>query len=125
LFRYSIAPHGPYDAAGAQRFGIERSQPLIAVPIGPRTRLPEVPPFRLEPAQAILTSLEPSRDGKAWMLRLINAGEKPCKARLTWNRSEGGRLHSSDLREESLSLIEGPLELEPLEIVTLRAERKR
>ena len=30
MFRYSILPHGPYDPAAAQRFGMERSQPLLA-----------------------------------------------------------------------------------------------
>ena len=29
-FRYSLLPHGPYDQAAAARFGIERSQPLVA-----------------------------------------------------------------------------------------------
>ena len=29
-FRYSLLPHKQYDPAAAQRFGIERSQPLVA-----------------------------------------------------------------------------------------------
>ena len=37
LFRYSICPHGKYDAAAVGRFGIERSQPLVAAPVNEET----------------------------------------------------------------------------------------
>ncbi len=42
-FRYSILPHKQYDQAAAARFGIERSQPLVATPARrdcPGTRQP-------------------------------------------------------------------------------------
>jgi len=83
-FRYSIQPHAAYDSAVATRFGLQRSRPLVVVPVDREAPLrPSL--LRVEPSGVIVTSLKPSQDGKALMLRLFNATDRPRKATLTWS----------------------------------------
>ena len=123
VFRYSLRPHGPFDAAAAARFGVEQSQPLVVVPVKK-----EAPPvrsfFSVEPAEVLLTSLRPSDDQKALMLRLYNAGDRPAKARVTWGAFQPKRAAVSSPREEKGPAWSGAADLPPLGILTLRAERE-
>ena len=118
-FRYSLRPHGAFDPVAAQRFGIERSQPLIAAEAGagPVAR----PPLLVEPAGVIVTAFKPSRDGKAWIVRLFNVSARRQKAVLKWSDPNRRGVCLSTLDEDAGREISGPIELAPLEFVTLRA----
>jgi alpha-mannosidase len=123
VFRYSLRPHGPFDAAAAARFGVEQSQPLVVVPVekdAPRVQ----PMFSVEPTEVLLTSLKPSEDQKALMLRLYNAGDRPAKARVNWAAFRPKRVVLSSPREEQGPAWSGEADLPPLGILTLRAERE-
>jgi len=122
-FRYSLCPHGPLDLAAAQRFGIERCQPLIAAAAGGAK--PPATPFRVRPGGVLLSALKPSRDGKAWIVRLFNASGKRQAAELDWTDPAGTAVSLSDLSGEAAEKLTGPIEMAPYEFVTLRAAPAR
>ena len=122
-FRYSLQLHGAYDAARAQRFGIERSQPLIAVPVGEKRAAPE-PRVRVEGDGIVVTAFKPSDDGKALILRLFNATETPRTAKVVWNKPDPKRVELSTISEAPGSECKGPVALAPWQFVTLRAVLK-
>lgn len=120
VFRYSIKPHTGFDLAAAQRFGMEVSQPLIAMPAA------EGAPgmdslLRIEPACVLVTLLKPSEDGKGLVVRLFNAGQGMEKARVIWAEPKPQSVWLSNPREEEIGKVEGPIEMAPCEVVTLRA----
>jgi alpha-mannosidase len=120
-FRYSIRPHGKYDPVAAQRFGIERSQPLIVVPVDPDA--PKVASrLQVEPDEVMVTSLKPSRDGKALMVRLFNPTERDRAVRLNWSDPVPMLMTVSSPAEKPGGPISEPVIVAPWEIVTLRAE---
>jgi hypothetical protein len=118
-FRYSIKPHTRFDSGAAARFGIECSQPLMVVPVDKKS------PVRnsilsVKPARVIVTAFKPSEDGKAWIVRLFNAGGRPEKARLTWAKPALKTVWLSNLAEEKVAKITGPVDMVAYEILTLR-----
>jgi alpha-mannosidase len=122
-FRYSLQPHGPFDAAAVARFSIERSQPLVAVPVARET--PQVDSLlRLEgDGGVIVSSLKASRDGRAWMVRLFNTAAGSATAALKWRTPEPTAIVQSSPREEQGPPLIGPVTLPSLGILTIRAER--
>ncbi|HID77214.1 MAG TPA: hypothetical protein EYP56_14620 [Planctomycetaceae bacterium] len=123
-FRYALLPHaGPYDPVAAARFGIERSQPLVAVPAADEG--PGVIPSRLrvEPDQVVVTALKPSRDGKALIVRLFNVSPQPARAELVWADPQPAAVRLSDLGERPGIPVDGPVDIPRYGLVTLRAER--
>jgi len=119
-FRYSIAPHRGFDSGKAAKFGTEQSQPLIAVPVDKKTPIPNSI-LKVEPESIIVTAFKPSSDGKAWIVRLFNAGEKSEKAAVTWAKPVPETVWLSNLAEEQVSKTTGPVEMAAYDIVTLRA----
>lgn len=120
-FRYSIRPHRGFDAAQATKFGTERSQPLVVVPsTGRRPVCASL--LRVQPADVVATVLKPSRDGKAWILRLFNPTEKPHKVTLAWSRPAPRKVFRSNFAEEECQRMKEPAEIGPYEIVTIRAQ---
>ena len=119
-FRYSIQPHGRFGAGGAAKFGAEAGQPLIAVPVDNGT------PIRrsilsVEPAGVVVTAFKPSLDGKSWIVRLYNPGRRPREAKLNWAKPAPETVWLSNLAEEKVSGITGPIEMAAQQFVTLRA----
>jgi len=100
VFRYSVRPHGAYDQVLTQRFGIERSQPLVVVPAEADAVAPRAP-FSMKGEQAILTSLTPSARENGLDARVFNGG---CVA--------------GDVAFEGVSA--SPATLAPMEIRTVR-----
>jgi alpha-mannosidase len=128
-FRYSLAPHGPYRPLDALRFGIERSQPLLASVGGPARRAAGArgaaaiePRLSISPAGVILTSLRPSRDGKAMIVRLYAASGETERAVVRWAAPAPKAVWLSDLTERPLSAAGPSIEVPAGGVVTLRAE---
>ncbi|MBN2131052.1 MAG: hypothetical protein JW741_16235 [Sedimentisphaerales bacterium] len=120
-FRYSIRPHRGFDAAQATRFGTEASQPLVAVPnAGRRSVCASL--LHVQPADVVASVLKPSRDGKAWILRLFNPTEKPHKVTLAWGKPAPKKVFLSNFAEEEGRRMREPAEIGPYEIVTVRAQ---
>jgi alpha-mannosidase len=118
-FRYSIEPHSNFDSGRAAKFGAEQSQPLIVVPVDNKMPIPDSI-MKVEPANIIVTAFRPSSDGKAWIVRLFNAGGQPEKTALTWAKQSPETVWLSNLAEEEVSKTAGPIEMAAYEIVTLR-----
>ncbi len=118
-FRYSIKPHKRFDSGSVSKFGTERSQPLIAVPVDSKIPV-QNSILRVKPTRVIVTAFKPSEDGKATVVRLFNAGGRPEKARLAWARPAPKTVWLSNFAEESISKITGPIDMAAYEIVTLR-----
>jgi len=119
-FHYSIEPHDNFDSGRAARFGTEISQPLIVVPVDKKTPVPGAV-INVEPACIMVTAFKPSSDGKAWIVRLFNAGGQTEKAILNWTKPVPDTLWLSNLAEEEVSKTTGPIEMAAYDIVTLRA----
>jgi len=119
VFRYSLYPHWKFNAASTSKFGIERSQPLIVVPVD-KTSPVHRAGFSVEPADVIVTAFKPSEDGKARIIRLYNAGTQTQNAKMTWAELAPDAVWLSNLAEEQVSKLSGPIEMAPYEFVTLR-----
>ncbi len=119
-FHYYLHPHAAYDAAAAARFGIETTEPLVAVAAaGPQ---PLASRLRVEPADVLVTALKPSDDGKAMIVRLYGASGQARQARLTWSDPRPSSLRLSDASEQPGAEAGDSVEVPGWGIVTLRAE---
>jgi alpha-mannosidase len=125
VFRYYIQPHGAYDCAAAERFGIERSQPLIAVPVAAAASADqsEKPFLQIDTPSVLVSSLKPANGGKAILVRLFNASERPAKATLAWREPAPKTIYLSNLTEQKGKPVSGPIEMPAWGIVTLWCER--
>jgi len=119
-FRYSIRPHGSYVPLEAMRFGMECSQPLLASaasdPAASKPRLTVSPP------EVIVTSLRPSRDGKALMVRLFGVSDKAEQAAVRWAAPAPKAVWLSDLSEQPRASAAATVDVPAWGVVTLRAE---
>lgn len=120
-FRYAIRPHRGYDGARATKFGVEIGQPLVAVlnPDGPSPRSSVV---RIEPSNVVATILKPSRNGRAWILRLFNPTEQSHRVALDWSEPTPKKVCVSNLAEEAGTPLDERIEMAPYEFVTVRAQ---
>ena len=118
-FAYALLPHGVYDQAAAQRAARDVTQPLAVVAADPAKPLGQ-PPLRVEGEGVLISSLRPSRDGRATILRLFAASGKPERITLQW--TEPKRVYRSDPREKRGPEMKGPIDLLAYGVVTLRVE---
>ncbi|HXP63365.1 MAG TPA: glycoside hydrolase family 38 C-terminal domain-containing protein [Dongiaceae bacterium] len=81
-FRYRIRPHGPYDAAAANRFGLEQAQPLphVAANTDPALK----PLVAIANERVSVSILKPNADGHAVVLRLRSVSDQEATATLAW-----------------------------------------
>ena len=119
VFRYSIRPHKEFDSAEAARFGTERSQPLIPVPVDKTTEIQQSA-FSVKPVDVIVTAFKPSEDGKARIIRLFNIGERSQRAKINWTEPAPDTVWLSNLAEEQVSRLSGSIKMAAYEFVTLR-----
>jgi alpha-mannosidase len=118
-FRYSIMPHRRFDSAGAARFGIGSSRPLIVVPVDGKAPV-KSSILTVEPEAVIVTAFKPSEDGRAWILRLFNTGRQPVKAKIIWTKPAPKTVWLSNLAEEKIEKITQPVEMAAYEFLTLK-----
>jgi alpha-mannosidase len=122
--RYSIRPHQQFEPARAKRFGLERSQPLIVAPAD-LSWPPTKSLFEVNPAEVLVTSIRPSADKQALMIRIYNASGLPQKADILWKSFKPVFVFSSSPFEEKKEEMPGSFDLSAFGIFTLRAERPR
>jgi alpha-mannosidase len=120
--RYAIRPHGKFDAAEAKRFGLKLSRPLVAAPTDPSSP-PPTSLFRIESPDVVVTSLRPSEDGRALMIRLYNASAENRRGELIWGAFQPAAVYPSSPFEDKKEEIALPFNLPPFGILTLRAEK--
>jgi len=124
LIRYALRPHAGYDQAAAERFGIEQSQPLVAVPVDPASA-PLESRLSVQPASVIVTMLRPVEQGRAWLVRLFNAADAPAQARLDFQRPAPSKVVLSSPFQDDGSTLSGPIDMPSLGIVTLKVQWDR
>ena len=120
-FRYAIRPHDGFDGAEATKFGVEIGQPLIPVAgSGQSAGRPSL--LRIQPDDVVATILKPSRDGRAWILRLFNPTETSHQVTLAWGEPSPTKVFLSDLAEKERAPFGEGVDMAPYEIVTVRAQ---
>jgi len=117
-FRFSLMPHGRFDPVTVARFGVERSQPLVAVP-APAGARPVPSALRVEPAGVMVTLLKPAEDGRGLVVRLHNVGSESVEAKVIWPGAK--RIVLSSPKEEEGPALTGAIAMPPGGIATLRA----
>ena len=121
VFRFVLRPHRGTTAAEASRFATGFSQPLVAVP--GRGAAPRATPLlSIEPADVLVSGLKPSDDGKAIIVRLFGASDKPAVAKLLWSAPAPKQVWLSDTSERPLQELAGDIPIPAWGLVTLRAE---
>lgn len=121
-FRYSIYPHGRFNAAAATRFGIESSQPLQVIPV--KANADVLSPFlRVKPASVIVTMVKPFDNGKSMLVRLFNSAERPEAVSIIPGKFKPGTVYLSDPGGAKRSNSKGEIEIPAYGIRTLILER--
>jgi len=120
-FRYRIRPHGVYDAAAANRFGLEQAQPLAHVTAN---HDPQVTPrVSLDNDRVCVTIIKSLGDGKATLLRLRSLSDKPETATLTWPGGRPKSMHYCHAEATGRTLIGGnQVVVLPYGLITLHLE---
>jgi hypothetical protein len=122
-FSYSLLPYsGPFDPIKADRFGRERCQPLVPLPVREESP-PPVSHLKILSRDVVLTSLKPSMDGRAVLLRLFNPSNRETSADIEWMGKKPERIFLSSPFEDKKGEISPPLALPPFHILTLRIEK--
>jgi alpha-mannosidase len=129
-FRYALRPHTlhqqtGFDPAAAARFATALTQPLVAARAATDAAAdaPRLPLVRVEPADVLVTTLKPSDDGEAWIIRLFGASGEDRQAKLIWSGAQPESLWLSDLSEKPRTRISGAVPVPAWSLVTLRAAR--
>jgi hypothetical protein len=120
--RYAVEPHRGADMATAKKLGAEAMTPFVPVRADAASPVPRFP-LSVEPGSFVATSLKPSADGKAWILRLLNASDRAEALRLSGPAFDRGRVFLSDLSETELSPNVGSLNAPGFGILTLRVRK--
>ena len=97
-FRYSLLLHGTYDAARANRFGIEQSQGLIA--LAANANPIAEPLVAITNDRVAATILKSTADGKAMILRLRSVSDKDESVKLLWPARRPRSVRICDRGEE-------------------------
>jgi hypothetical protein len=121
-FRFAIRPHKAYDPIEAAHFGVESSEPLVvAAAVGDA---PRATPLVSSSAPGVLiTSVKPSEDGKAWIVRLFAASGKDEKVTLSWGLPAAPKMSFTEISERAGAAVNGAIEIPAWGVVSLRAER--
>jgi alpha-mannosidase len=122
-FRVALIPHGPFDATAATRAGLEESEPLIVLPASSGSV--RVPLFTLDNQRVIVSSVTPSVDGAAILVRLWNPNDRTEQAGIQWSVARPTRTWLSSPVEERGTPAPSRTEVPALGVVTLRVERAR
>lgn len=120
-FRYRMLLHGKYDAANAYRFGIEQTQPLIA--LAASTKPIGEPLVAVASDRVAATILKSTTDGRALILRLRSFSDRDETVKLSWPARRPRAVTVCDRGEERGKTEAGKEVVVPaMGYVTLRAE---
>ena len=120
-FRVVLVPHGAFDAAAATRAALEVTEPPVvlraeASPVRP-------PIFTLDDPGLVVSSVTPSADGRADIVRLWNPRDRPARAAFRWGLAPARRASLSSPAEERGAPAPAHIAVPSLGTVTVRIER--
>jgi hypothetical protein len=120
--RYAVEPHRGSNTATAKKLGAEAMTPLVPMRADAASPVPRFP-LAIGPGPFVATSLKPSADGKAWILRLLNASDRPEELKLSGTAFDRSLVFLSNLGEAELAPVTGPVNVPGFGILTLRINR--
>jgi len=119
-FRYRIMPHGKYDVAMANRFGMEQAQPLLHVAANANAIFH--PLIAVEGSPAITVSILKSTDnGKAVIIRLRSVSDADEKVRLFWPAGNPKCLNLCEIEEEPGKKVDDEVMVPANGLLTIKA----
>lgn len=119
-FRYRLLPHGTYDAAAANRFGLEQAQPLAHVAANGDPKLN--PLVAVDNDRVCVTILKPTADGKAAILRLRSLSAIPETVKISFPAGAPKSVHVCSREETPGEPVTDAIPLLPFGMVTVRIE---
>jgi alpha-mannosidase len=119
---FALYPHGIFNAVDAYQRGVDQNQPLIVRTARPLSPLP-ITLFSISAPGVAATSICPSRDGNAVMVRLFNCGGKPEAFTLAWKGLRPSAVWRSSVGESKDAPVDGPIALPAFGVITLRCEK--
>jgi alpha-mannosidase len=120
-FRFTLAPHGPFNPAALRRLGADREQPLLLQPVAPTA--PRVrAPFTVTGDGVVVSSLKPAGKGRALLVRLYNASDQPATAVLRGGAAGVLRISRADAGGLAAGAAGSTLKLAPFQSVLLRVD---
>ena len=119
-FRYRILPHGVYDAAAANRFGLEQAQPLAHVAANGDPKL--TPLVAVDNDRVYATILKPNADGRSTVIRLRSLSSQPESVKLSFPGGVPKSVIVCVLEENPGAPAGATVSLLPYGLLTLRAE---
>lgn len=122
-FRYRIFPSIKKDLNDMDRKGLMYHQPLlISHPAINRTAIEF--PIELQGDESIrLSAIRPSRDQKAWMIRLFNTSHAPASCDLSTTNKEYKLFLSDGTETRHILLDKKNIQFAPWEIITIILEK--
>ncbi|MGH7594096.1 MAG: hypothetical protein ACRELE_09650, partial [Gemmatimonadales bacterium] len=120
MFRVVLVPHGAFNAADATHAALEVSEP----PVVARAAASAVkgPLFELDDTSVVVSSVAPSADAMAVMVRLWNPTDRAARVGFTWRRGRAPRVWMSSPTGEHRVLVHGRIEVPAMGSVTVRVE---
>lgn len=117
-FRYRILPHGQFDVAAANRFGMEQAQPLVHVTanVNPKTK----PLVAIDNNQVYVSIMKSLGDGKETLLRLRSLSAKQETVKLTFPAGTPKSVRTCTMSEEPGEPVADTVTLLPYGMATFR-----
>jgi alpha-mannosidase len=117
-----LRPHqGGYSAAGAARFGMETTRPLIVARSDDKSGVRR-PLLTSSTPDVLVETVKPSSDGKALIVRLFGVSAKTRTTRLDWQAIQPTSVSLTDLTEKPLRKLGRSVEVPAYGVMHLRAE---
>ena len=119
IFRYRILPHGVYDVAAANRFGVEQAQPLVA--FAAKNNAVSKPLFAVEGSPAVTVSILKSAAVKnSVIIRLRSVSTKDELVKLSWPAGNPASVNLCETEEVSGPKINDELSVPANGMATLK-----
>jgi alpha-mannosidase len=121
IFRYRIMPHGVYDAAMSNRFGLEQSQPLIH--LAANNNAISKPMIALDGSPAVtVTIIKSSSEAGRVIIRLRSVSDKDETIRLSWPAGNPKMVNICEMEEIPGKEVAGDVTVPANGLLTLKAE---
>jgi len=120
-FRYRILPHGAYDAATSNHFGLEQAQPLVH--IAAKNNAISKTMVALEGSPSVSVSvIKSTAEAGAVIIRLRSVSLSDEEVRLTWPAGNPKRVNVCEKEEVPGVLVNNSVKVPANGLITLRAE---
>ncbi len=120
-FRYRVLPHGIYDVADANRFGLAQAQPLVHVLCDKNPM--DKPLVSIDNNRVFVNLLKLVADGKSTILRLRSLSGKDEPVKLTWPSRTPSAVYLCEKGEEAgNTVVNIGVQVPAMGFITLRAD---